>query len=108
MTLSGANADLRVPLRINEQKLVLIEIYKSLFGDNKVNLESNLQLSKNLQNIVHTTIKELKVCQSWRCCNHRHSGKEYQLLALEINEKLRVSHSNQMKLFLPVLQEIKI
>ena len=60
MTLSGANADLRVPLRINEQKLILIEIYKSIFGDNKLKLESNLQLSKKLQNIVDTTIKELK------------------------------------------------
>ena len=41
MTLSGANADLRVPLKINEQKLVLIEIYKSIFGSNRLKLESN-------------------------------------------------------------------
>ena len=57
MTLSGANADLRVPLKINEQKLVLIEIYKSLFGDNKVKLESNLQLNEKLKKIVDKTIK---------------------------------------------------
>ena len=89
MTLSGANADLRVPLRINEQKLVLIEIYKSLFGDNKVKLESNLQLSKNLQNIVDTTIKELKSAKAGAVVITGIQEKEYQLLALEINEKIK-------------------
>ena len=89
MTLSGANADLRVPLRINEQKLVLIEIYKSLFGDNKVKLESNFQLSKNLQNIVDTTIKELKSAKAGAVVITGIQEKEYQLLALEINEKIK-------------------
>ena len=46
MTLSGANADLRVPLKINEQKLVLIEIYKSLYGSNNLKLESSSLLLK--------------------------------------------------------------
>ena len=89
MTLSGANADLRVPLRINEQKLILIEIYKSLFGDNKLKLESNLQLSKKLQNIVDTTIKELKSAKAGAVVITGIQEKEYQLIALEINEKIK-------------------
>ena len=91
MTLSGANADLRVPLTINEKKLVLIEIYRSLFGVNKVKLESNLQLSKKLKNIVDTTIIELKSAKSGAVVITGIQQKDYQLLALEINEKIKSS-----------------
>ena len=89
MTLSGANADLRVPLKINEQKLVLIEIYKSLFGDNKVKLDSNLQLNEKLKKIVDKTIKELKSAKAGAVVITGIQEKVYQLAALEINEKIK-------------------
>ena len=100
MTLSGANADLRVPLKINEQKLVLIEIYKSLFGSNKVKLESNLKLSKKLKNVVDTTINELKSAKSGGVVITGIQQKEYQLLALEINEKIKSIAFNPQQMIL--------
>ena len=59
MTLSGANADIRVPLKLSEQKLVLIEIYKSIVG-NKIQLKSDISLNKKTKKIVDELIIEIK------------------------------------------------
>ena len=88
MTLSGANADLRVPLKLNEQKLVLIEIYKSVVG-NKIQLKSDIKLDKKTKNIVDRLINEIKSAGkgSVIICGIKEEG--YQSLVLEINEKLK-------------------
>ena len=46
MTLSGANSDMRIPLKYDEQKLVILEIYNSLFSK-KIKIDSNLSISIN-------------------------------------------------------------
>ena len=44
MTLSGANSDMRIPLKYDEQKLVILEIYNSLFSK-KIKIDLNLSIS---------------------------------------------------------------
>ena len=60
MTLSGANADLRVPLKIEEQKLILLELHQMFLGSKKLNIKSDLKLSNKLSDIAKQTIKEIK------------------------------------------------
>ena len=88
MTLSGANADLRVPLKLNEQKLVLIEIYKSVVG-NKIQLKSDIKLDKKTKNIVDRLINEIKSAGKGSVIISGIKEEGYQSLVLEINEKLR-------------------
>ena len=88
MTLSGANADLRVPLKLNEQKLVLIEIYKSVVG-NKIQLKSDIKLDKKTKNIVDRLINEIKSAGKGSVIISGIKEESYQSLVLEINEKLK-------------------
>jgi len=88
MTLSGANADLRVPLKLNEQKLVLIEIYKSVVG-NKIQLKSDIKLNKKTKNIVDRLINEIKSAGKGSVIISGIKEEGYQSLVLEINEKLK-------------------
>ena len=88
MTLSGANADLRVPLKLNEQKLVLIEIYKSVVG-NKIQLKSDIKLDKKTKNIVDRLIDEIKSAGKGSVIISGIKEEGYQSLVLEINEKLK-------------------
>ena len=88
MTLSGANADLRVPLKLNEQKLVLIEIYKSVVG-NKIQLKSDIKLDKKTKNIVDQLINEIKSAGKGSVIISGIKEEGYQSLVLEINEKLK-------------------
>ena len=88
MTLSGANADLRVPLKLNEQKLVLIEIYKSVVG-NKIQLKSDIKLDKKIKNIVDRLINEIKSAGKGSVIISGIKEEGYQSLVLEINEKLK-------------------
>ena len=88
MTLSGANADLRVPLKLNEQKLVLIEIYKSVVG-NKIQLKSDIKLDKKTKNIVDRLINEIKSAGKGSVIISGIKEEGYQSLVLEINEKLK-------------------
>ncbi len=88
MTLSGANADLRVPLKLNEQKLVLIEIYKSVVG-NKIQLKSDVKLDKKTKNIVDRLINEIKSAGKGSVIISGIKEEGYQSLVLEINEKLK-------------------
>ena len=59
MTLSGANADMRIPLKYDEQKLVILEIYNSLFSK-KIKIDSNLSISDKLRKAIDNTIEEIK------------------------------------------------
>ena len=87
MTLSGANADVRVPLKLNEQKLVLIEIYKSVVG-NKIQLKSDISLNKKTKEIVDKLIREIKSAADGSVIISGIKDEDYQSLVLEINEKL--------------------
>ena len=89
MTLSGANADLRVPLKINEQKLVLLEIYKSLLGKNKISIKSDQVLSNKIDKIVKQTIAEIKSSKQGAVIVSGLKDEKYQSLVLEINEKIK-------------------
>ena len=87
MTLSGANADIRVPLKLSEQKLVLIEIYKSIVG-NKIQLKSDISLNKKTKKIVDELIREIKSAAEGSVIISGIKDEHYQSLVLEINEKL--------------------
>ena len=87
MTLSGANSDLRVPLKLNEQKLVLIEIYKSIVGNN-ISLKSDVSLNEKTKNIVNKVINEIKSAGEGSVIISGIKDERYQSLVLEINEKL--------------------
>ena len=89
MTLSGANADLRVPLKLNEQKLVLLEIYKSLFGSNNINIKSDILISDKINKIVKQTIAEIKSRKQGAVIISGIKDEKYQSLVLEINEKIK-------------------
>ena len=91
MTLSGANADLRVPSKINEQKLILLEIYKAIVGKN-INVETDISLNPKMKRIVAETIQEIKSGNQGSVVISGIQEQNYQSLVLEINEKLN-SHS---------------
>ena len=87
MTLTGANADLRIPLNLSEQKLVILEIYKSLVNNN-VNIESEISLSPKLKKIVQQTINEISSGADSSVVVSGINDKDYQSLILEINESI--------------------
>ena len=87
MTLTGANADLRIPLNFSEQKLVILEIYKSLVNNN-VNIESEISLSPKLKKIVQQTINEISSGADSSVVVSGINDKDYQSLILEINESI--------------------
>ena len=87
MTLTGANADLRIPLNLSEQKLVILEIYKSLVNNN-VNIESEISLSPKLKKIVQQTINEIRSGAGSSVVVSGINDKDYQSLILEINESI--------------------
>ena len=87
MTLSGANSDLRIPLKFQEQKLVILEIYNSLFG-NKIKIDSSLSISDKLRKAIDSTIQELKSEKKGSVVISGIQDKNYQDLILQINEKL--------------------
>jgi molybdopterin-containing oxidoreductase family iron-sulfur binding subunit len=87
MTLTGANADLRIPLNLSEQKLVILEIYKSLVNNN-VNIESEISLSPKLKKIVQQTINEISSGAGSSVVISGINDKDYQSLILEINESI--------------------
>ena len=91
MTLSGANADLRVPSKLNEQKLILLEIYKAIVGKN-INVETDISLNPKMKRIVAETIQEIKSGNQGSVVISGIQEQNYQSLVLEINEKLN-SHS---------------
>ena len=88
MTLSGANADLRVPLKIEEQKLILLELHQMFLGSKKLNIKSDLKLSDKLSDIAKQTIKEIKSAKDGAVIVTGIKDQKYQSLVLEINEKI--------------------
>ncbi len=77
MTLSGANADLRVPVKPSKQNLVLAEIYNAIVNN----------VSAKDKNVVNA-VKQLKKGGNGAVVVTGIQTKEAQLLALAINNKL--------------------
>ena len=99
MTLSGANSDMRIPLKYDEQKLVILEIYNSLFGK-KIKIDSNLSISDKLRKAIDTTIEEIKSNKKGSVIISGIQDENYQNLILEINEKLSSDSFNPSKTIL--------
>ena len=99
MTLSGANSDLRIPLKYDEQKIVILEIYNSLFG-NKIKIDSNLSISDKLRKAIDATIEEIKSNKKGSVVISGIQDENYQNLILQINEKLSSNSFNPSKTIL--------
>jgi len=84
MTLSGANADSRIPVKISEQKLILLAIYSKLFSTN-----NEINLSENLKHKVDSTIKEILNSKKNAVIVSGINDVNYQELVLQINEKIK-------------------
>tara|TARA_B100000900_G_scaffold338468_1_gene300633 strand:+ start:4309 stop:7431 length:3123 start_codon:yes stop_codon:yes gene_type:complete len=87
MTLSGANADVRVPSNSDEQKLVLLEIYKQIVGK-QIKIKSSISLSNKIRNIVLDLINEINQGGKGSVVISGIQDEDYQSLVLEINEKI--------------------
>ncbi|MGC6471156.1 MAG: 4Fe-4S dicluster domain-containing protein, partial [Flavobacteriales bacterium] len=99
MTLSGANSDMRIPLKYDEQKLVILEIYNSLFS-NKINFDSNFSIPEKLRKAIDTTIEEIKSNKKGSVVISGIQDENYQNLILQINEKISSNAFNPSKTIL--------
>ena len=99
MTLSGANSDMRIPLKYAEQKLVILEIYNSLFSK-KIKIDSDLSISDKLRKAIDNTIEEIKSNKKGSVVISGIQDENYQNLILQINEKLSSNSFNPSKTIL--------
>jgi len=83
MSLTGANADKRVPVRPSLQKKIVVEVYNQIVG--KV---ASTNFSEALQNHVDDAITQLKSKSSKSIFVTGLQSLEAQAMALEINESL--------------------
>ncbi len=84
MTLSGANADKRVPLTPSEQKVALAKIYAGVAGKSVAG-----SLSENVQAAVDGAVKQLKAAGSKAVVVTGINDVNAQAVALAINESLK-------------------
>jgi molybdopterin-containing oxidoreductase family iron-sulfur binding subunit len=84
LTISGANADTRIPTKPSSQIQVLLEIYKQITGDSSV----SSKLEGTLKNEATKAVKHLKKQGSKAVFVTGIHNKEAQYLALEINQAL--------------------
>ena len=85
MTLSGANADKRVPLKPSEQKLALAKLYSYVTG----NSVGGANLSEGLDNAVKAAAKELSLAGSNAVVVTGIQDVNAQIVALELNAYLK-------------------
>jgi len=83
MSLTGANADKRVPVKPSLQKKIVVEIYNQIVGR-----VASTNLSDALQNHVNNAITQLKSKSSKSIFVTGLQSLEAQAMALEINETL--------------------
>jgi molybdopterin-containing oxidoreductase family iron-sulfur binding subunit len=83
MTLSGANADKRVPVKPSLQKQIVVEVYNQIVG--KV---ASTSLPEALKNHVNKVVSQLKSNSAGAVFVTGLDSVEAQAMALEINEKL--------------------
>ena len=84
MSLSGANADKRVPLTPSQQKLALVKLYSEITG----NSANGAKLSDTLDAAVKAAAKEVKLAGSNAVVVTGIQDVNAQTLALEINSYL--------------------
>jgi len=84
MSLTGANADTRIPIKPSEQKLILLSIYSKLFSVN-----NSINLSKKLQKIVDTTVDEILKNKDRAVIVSGIDDVDYQSIILQINERIK-------------------
>ncbi|MBZ9652316.1 TAT-variant-translocated molybdopterin oxidoreductase [Psychroflexus montanilacus] len=83
MTLSGANADKRVPVKPSLQKQIVVEVYNQIVGR-----VASTDLSDTLKAHVDKAVAQLKSNSSGGIFVTGLQSVEAQAMALEINEKL--------------------
>ena len=84
MSLTGANADTRIPVKPSEQKLILLSIYSRIFSIN-----NSIKLSEKLQKLVDTTVDEILKNKDKAVIVSGIDDVDYQSIILQINEKIR-------------------
>lgn len=83
MTLSGANADKRVPVKPSLQKQIVVEVYNQIVGR-----VASTSLPEALKNHVDKAVSQLKSNSAGAVFVTGLDSVEAQAMALEINEKL--------------------
>ena len=83
MTLSGANADKRVPLTVSEQNKVLARLYSKITGN-----AASVSLSKRLEDAVQKAANQILEAGSNAVVVTGIQDMNAQTLAIEINESL--------------------
>ena len=84
MSLTGANADTRIPVKPSEQKLILLSIYSRIFSIN-----NSIKLSEKLQKLVDTTVDEILKNKDKAVIVSGIDDVDYQSIILQINEKIK-------------------
>ena len=84
MSLTGANADTRIPVKPSEQKLILLSIYSRIFSIN-----NTIKLSEKLQKLVDTTVDEILKNKDKAVIVSGIDDVDYQSIILQINEKIK-------------------
>ena len=84
MSLTGANADTRIPVKPSEQKLILLSIYSRIFSIN-----NSIKLSEKLQKLVDTTVDEILKNKDKAVIVSGIDDVNYQSMILQINEKIK-------------------
>ncbi|MEM6720257.1 MAG: TAT-variant-translocated molybdopterin oxidoreductase [Bacteroidota bacterium] len=84
MSLSGANADKRIPLTTADQKVVLAKIYAGVTG----NAVSGRKLADNVERAIASAVGQIKQAGSKAVVITGINDVEAQSVALEINEAL--------------------
>ena len=84
MSLTGANADTRIPVKPSEQKLILLAIYSRIYSIN-----NSIKLSEKLQKLVDTTVDEILKNKDKAVIVSGIDDVNYQSMILQINEKIK-------------------
>ncbi|MEC9108855.1 MAG: 4Fe-4S dicluster domain-containing protein, partial [Bacteroidota bacterium] len=84
MSLTGANADTRIPVKPSEQKLILLSIYSRIFSIN-----NTIKLSEKLQKLVDATVDEILKNKDKAVIVSGIDDVDYQSIILQINEKIK-------------------
>ena len=84
MSLTGANADTRIPVKPSEQKLILLAIYSRIYSIN-----NSIKLSEKLQKLVDNTVDEILKNKDKAVIVSGIDDVNYQSMILQINEKIK-------------------
>jgi len=91
MTLTGANADHRIPCNQNVLKKIVVEIYSQILGIKKAMLPGLNDLDDHLKNRISLTLQRLKKSKSKAVIVSGIENVEIQKMIIEINQFLKSS-----------------